>query len=482
MVSNNDIQGWIMSCISGIACALGSGLICVDVVAQYFGKKDFRIAESDVFLSSSLSLSGGVILFTALYSMLPTSKYYLTQAGYSTQTAAYTLIGLFLSGIIVINIFSTLLHRWMPSHVVSCEHSHSHSHPHKANDIEENGEVTHGACHGTTENTPLLSQHHDIHRSAGQDAPHEHSVTPSRPATGTHAGTSVTAQLSEQLNCLMGGTSKATCANGKCFGVSQACGLECAKLRIQNEGEDRTVGGATEITILAQPVTDEGDAIGPVPPILRDAAHTRLAGQDAPIPSSSTATTAYAPSPPSQEPPAHHHHVPQNAFLSIGLQTSLAIALHKLPEGFITYATNHTNPTLGWSVFVAISIHNITEGFAMSLPLYLALKSRLKAILWSSILGGISQPAGAGLAALWIWGSTKAGGANGGGIGDDVPLEGPSWAVYGCMFAVTAGVMTNVGLQLFAESLMLSHRRGLCIAFAFAGMGIIGVSFALTAR
>ena len=29
----------------------------------------------------------------------------------------------------------------------------------------------------------------------------------------------------------------------------------------------------------------------------------------------------------------HHHHVPTNAFMSIGLQTSLAIALHKAPEG-----------------------------------------------------------------------------------------------------------------------------------------------------
>lgn len=29
---------------------------------------------------------------------------------------------------------------------------------------------------------------------------------------------------------------------------------------------------------------------------------------------------------------AGHHHVPKNEFLSIGVQTSLAIALHKIPE------------------------------------------------------------------------------------------------------------------------------------------------------
>jgi ZIP family zinc transporter len=169
--------------------------------------------------------------------------------------------------------------------------------------------------------------------------------------------------------------------------------------------------------------------------------------------------------------PTHHHHVPQNAFLSIGLQTSLAIALHKLPEGFITYATNHASPTLGLTVFLALFIHNIVEGFAMALPLYLALNSRWKAMFWSSLLGGISQPAGAGIAALWIWGS--------GHTGDD--STGPSWGVYGGMFAMTAGVMTSVALQLFSEGLGLTHHRGMGIGFAVAGMGLMGFSFALTA-
>ncbi|MCJ1469048.1 hypothetical protein MMC07_007680 [Pseudocyphellaria aurata] len=165
----------------------------------------------------------------------------------------------------------------------------------------------------------------------------------------------------------------------------------------------------------------------------------------------------------------HHHHVPTNAFLAIGLQTSIAIALHKLPEGFITFATNHANPQLGFSVFMALFIHNITEGFAMALPLFLALKSRWKAMFWSSLLGGISQPLGAGVAALWF----KLAGRNDMAPGD---------TVYGCMFAITAGVMTSVALQLFAESIGFTHNQPLCIAFVFLGMGILGFSFALTAR
>lgn len=155
--------------------------------------------------------------------------------------------------------------------------------------------------------------------------------------------------------------------------------------------------------------------------------------------------------------------------MSIGLQTSIAIALHKAPEGFITYATNHANPTLGFAVFMALFIHNISEGFAMSLPLYLALNSRLKAIVWSSFLGGVSQPLGAGIAALWFK------------LAQRTERGGPDESVYGGMFAVTAGIMTSVALSLFSESLSLSHKKGICIAFAFIGMGILGISSALTA-
>jgi zinc transporter, ZIP family len=142
-----------------------------------------------------------------------------------------------------------------------------------------------------------------------------------------------------------------------------------------------------------------------------------------------------------------------------------------MPEGFITFATNHASPSLGLSVFIALFIHNISEGFAMALPLYLALQSRPRAIIWSSILGGVSQPLGAGVAALWFKISANVGNGN---------LE-PGARVYGGMFAVTAGIMTSVALQLFEEALCITHRKGWVMVFAFVGMGVLGLSFALTA-
>lgn len=167
---------------------------------------------------------------------------------------------------------------------------------------------------------------------------------------------------------------------------------------------------------------------------------------------------------------AHHHHVPTNAFLSIGLQTVIAIALHKFPEGFITYATNHANPQLGFNVFMALFVHNIAEGFSMALPLYMAFGSRLRAIAWTSLLGGFSQPLGAAIA--WLVFKVAGKGGSDGELGINN-------TAYAALFAATAGIMVSVALQLFVESLSLNHNRNLSILFAFLGMVLLGVSGAI---
>ena len=46
------------------ACVLGASVICIDILIRQFpGKQNFRIQDSDTFLSASLSLSFGVMVF-----------------------------------------------------------------------------------------------------------------------------------------------------------------------------------------------------------------------------------------------------------------------------------------------------------------------------------------------------------------------------------------------------------------------------------
>jgi ZIP family zinc transporter len=63
MALSNDGRGWVMTASSGLACIFGASFICVDLIVRQFpGKKGWRIQDSDVFLSTSLSLSFGVMV------------------------------------------------------------------------------------------------------------------------------------------------------------------------------------------------------------------------------------------------------------------------------------------------------------------------------------------------------------------------------------------------------------------------------------
>lgn len=453
--------------------------------------------------------------------MLPTSRDYLTRSGLSEAAAAYILIGLFVFGVMVLHVFSAVVHRYIPSHIVDCSHTHEHHggdlesgnrDAEQQNNKGQDSPEVNARSNGATERTPLLANTEGMGRMPARATRSTGQIRPR-----VQHRESLRQRLGRQFTQFLRGT-KPFCeddATGPCYGVSQTCGRECAKIldapgvvpvtpaltaplpRAAREPEttqtDRDGMPETPLTVRHMPIGPVDDLTRPLvgqeqapdyfsQPVSQtqteDGDTTTAQGSE--DFSSNSVTKLSDPELTGQQ-QQHHHHVPQNAFLSIGLQTSLAIALHKLPEGFITYATNHASPTLGLTVFLALFIHNITDGFALALPLFLALRSRVRAIFWASLLGGVSQPMGAGIAALWIWYTGSSNKSASVHTDDDGADDGISWGVYGGMFAFTAGVMTSVGLQLFSEGISLSHSHRLCIVSAILGMGILGISFALTA-
>ena len=445
--------------------------------------------------------------------MLPNAKESLRKGGFAPKTAAWILFLCFLAGAAGIQVVSKIAHRYIPSHIIGCDHSHD-------DDDEdcESGDYNHDRIHDHA--PPLRSnQRHDLraHADGSQCDFRSPSVgtidKPKRPLTFSASSTPELPQANAKsmieaplrprlasnwtgrVSKVLSSTKQYCDEHGQCYGFTDPCGHDCFKI-VESRGGLRVAGSshARGLGLLRSPSTPQRqtfsrehdrqhspDSICEVTPLLRQQddliqVNTPLVHANGRASGSASASSKRSASPRSDcasshhsHTNEHHHHVPQNAFLSIGLQTSLAIALHKLPEGFITYATNHANPSLGFSVFLALFIHNITEGFAMALPLFLAMRNRPKAVLISSLLGGISQPLGAAVAALWF----KVAGS-----GDSQPGEG----VYGVMFAIVAGIMTSVALQLFSESLDLTHNRNLCMAFAFVGMGVLGLTGSLTAR
>ena len=451
--------------------------------------------------------------------MLPNAQKYLQNGGLDPSPAAYTTIGCFLGGVIGIQIVSRILHHYIPSHVVDCDHDHDHEEANEDNEVDHDDHYHMNGHHDkpngdASEHTPLLTQSETSLRPdvgpQAQSAVAEgadrldtpYAVAPLTRTQTLQTRPTMQTRLTQRLSIFVSGA-KAYCDDGgPCYGYSDPCGHQC--LKPISRSPTRAFGRFSYAAHSRQPsllriattgrpkpshvesANGEAEYLGPPPtfqkrPTIGAAASTQAVFRGRPssshlkihnLPQESTNGSAHRNgsivSKASDQTETHHHHVPENAFLSIGLQTSIAIALHKLPEGFITYATNHANPKLGFSVFMALFIHNITEGFAMALPLYLAINSRWKAMFWSSLLGGVSQPLGAGVAALWF----KIAGRGGMAPGD---------TVYGCMFSITAGIMASVALQLFSESLSLTHNRNICMVFAFLGMSILGVSYALTA-
>lgn len=116
-----------------------------------------------------------------------------------------------------------------------------------------------------------------------------------------------------------------------------------------------------------------------------------------------------------------------DGLMRTGLLVAFGIGIHNFPEGMATFAGALEDVRLGIAIAVAIAIHNIPEGLAVSAPVYAATGSRGKAFLWS-FLSGVSEPVGAGLAALLL-----------------MPFLTPT--VLGWMLAVVAGIMVSISLD-----------------------------------
>ncbi|MFX0123877.1 MAG: zinc transporter ZupT [Candidatus Hodarchaeota archaeon] len=102
----------------------------------------------------------------------------------------------------------------------------------------------------------------------------------------------------------------------------------------------------------------------------------------------------------------HEHSTDENASLvkekgnprlmKTGLLVAIGIAIHNLPEGFVTITGSLYDPSLKLGIILAtaIALHNIPEGLSVALPIYAASNSRRKAFV-TSFISGLAEPIGA---------------------------------------------------------------------------------------
>ncbi|MHB8866977.1 MAG: zinc transporter ZupT, partial [Pirellulaceae bacterium] len=136
--------------------------------------------------------------------------------------------------------------------------------------------------------------------------------------------------------------------------------------------------------------------------------------------------------PETEKSPAQNAH--DRKLMRTGLFTALAIGIHNFPEGLATFLAALHDPSVGLAIAVAIALHNIPEGISVSVPIFYATGNRKKAF-WYSLLSGLAEPVGAGIAYLALRFL----------VGGDEGVVPPQ--LMGILFGGIAGIMVYISLD-----------------------------------
>ncbi|KAG2173722.1 hypothetical protein INT43_005142 [Umbelopsis isabellina] len=151
--------------------------------------------------------------------------------------------------------------------------------------------------------------------------------------------------------------------------------------------------------------------------------------------------------------------VTASGFLQIGIQTTVAMCLHKLPGKWLF---SGGDPRVGFTVFCAISLHNFTDGVMIALPLYAATQSAPMAFGYGACMGGVSQILGGVFGVLAV-------------TNLDQQYED---LFIGIVFAVVSGMMCLIAIQgLLLQALrQYPDQQRLVPFYFFVGIFIVGLS------
>lgn len=135
-----------------------------------------------------------------------------------------------------------------------------------------------------------------------------------------------------------------------------------------------------------------------------------------------------------------------NNLYKVGIISMIALIIHNVPEGIITFLTSTKDITLGISLAISIALHNIPEGISIFIPLYYGSGNKKKAFLYTFI-SGFSELIGAVIAYLLL-----------SNLVNDY--------FFSFIFAITAGIMIYIATQeLIPEALKYKNKTGLLLMF-----------------
>lgn len=130
----------------------------------------------------------------------------------------------------------------------------------------------------------------------------------------------------------------------------------------------------------------------------------------------------------------------------VGIVSMLAIILHNIPEGILTFVVGNSNQTLAFGITLAIALHNIPEGISIAIPIYYSTKSKTKSITYT-LISALSEPLGALIAYLFL-------------------SKFNTEILLGILFSIIAGIMLQISLcELLKTSIKYNHKKITTISF-----------------
>ena len=150
----------------------------------------------------------------------------------------------------------------------------------------------------------------------------------------------------------------------------------------------------------------------------------------------------------------------QNSLHRTGIAVAFSLIAHNFPEGIAAFTTAMTNGlSVAIPITIAIAIHNIPEGIAVSVPIYHATGNRKKAF-WLSFLSGLTEPAGALIAYLFLM---------------------PFWSplINGIVMVGVAGIMVYIAVDELLPTAEKHGEHHISIAGLIVGMIIMSTSLFL---
>lgn len=149
----------------------------------------------------------------------------------------------------------------------------------------------------------------------------------------------------------------------------------------------------------------------------------------------------------------------KDSLFKVGIISMLAIIMHNMPEGIVTFITTNNHFRLGLTLTIAIALHNIPEGISIALPIYYSTKSRKKAFLYTFV-AALAEPFGALIAYLFL-----------------APLVTPFFL--GALFSLIAGIMFHIALIKLLPQSFKYNKKVISWLFFIGGIIFVLVSHIL---